>query len=104
MSVHIDISSRFASPRAAGSSSIGSPWTIFKQQSSFVWMQKHQQQLWQRGYFDRVLREEDDTRTVARYLLDNPVRAGIVAEPRSYPFLGSMVMDLSDLLESVRKM
>jgi REP element-mobilizing transposase RayT len=77
---------------------------IFKQQSSFACRQKHEQQLWQRGYYDRVLREEDDTFAVARYLLNNPVRAGIVAAPRDFPFLGSMVMDLGDLLESVRKM
>jgi hypothetical protein len=31
--------------------------------------------LWQEGYFDRVLREEDDVFDVARYVLKNPVRA-----------------------------
>jgi putative transposase len=76
---------------------------VFKQQSSFAWRRQHEQQLWQRGYFDRVLREEDDTVTVARYVLNNPVRAGIVAAPDQYPFLGSLTMDLRDLLESVRR-
>ena len=76
---------------------------IFKQQSSFAWLMAHEQPLWQRGYFDRVLREEDDTVTVARYILDNPVRAGIVDTPDQYLFLGSFAMDLRDLLESVRR-
>ena len=75
---------------------------VFKQQSSFAWRQEHEEQLWQRGYFDRVLREEEDTVTVARYVLDNPVRARIVESPQDYPYLGSLVMELEDLIDSVR--
>jgi putative transposase len=76
---------------------------IFKQQSSYAWLQTHERPLWQRGYFDRVLREEDDTVTVARYILDNPIRAGIVDAPEEYRYLGSLTMELEDLLESVRR-
>jgi putative transposase len=57
--------------------------------------------LWQEGYFDHVLRAEEDARQVARYILDNPVRAGLVAHPSEYPFLGSGVWDLKDLLSGV---
>ncbi|MFV3288985.1 REP-associated tyrosine transposase [Pseudomonas sp. NY11955] len=42
-------------------------------------------QVWQRGYHDRALRREDDTRKVARYLIANPLRAGLVAQIGDYP-------------------
>jgi putative transposase len=57
--------------------------------------------LWQEGYYERVLRKEDDARKVARYILENPVRAGFVAMPGDYPFLGSDVWTLEELLTSV---
>ena len=57
--------------------------------------------LWQEGYFDHVLRAEEDARCVARYILDNPVRAGLVTHPSEYPFLGSGVWELKDLLYGI---
>ena len=35
---------------------------------------------------------------MARYVLNNPVRAGLVADVRKYPFLGSMKYSLEQLL------
>ena len=75
---------------------------IFKQRSAFRWRREHGTVLWQRGYFERVLREDEDTLGVARYLLENPVRAGIVVRPEDYPYLGSMTVALRDLLYSVQ--
>src|SRR5436853_5893065 len=40
---------------------------VFKQQTSFAWKRRYGGALWQRGYFDHVLREEEDTFAVARY-------------------------------------
>jgi putative transposase len=37
---------------------------------------------WQDGYFDHVLRASERTNVVVRYVLDNPVRAGLVARGR----------------------
>lgn len=42
-------------------------------------------QLWQRGYHDRAARREDDLRAMARYIIANPIRAGIVSSARDYP-------------------
>ena len=42
--------------------------------------------VWQRGFHDRALREEEDLKTVARYVIANPVRAGLVNSIRDYPF------------------
>ena len=36
------------------------------------------------------MRDEEATLEIARYILANPVRGGLVAEPREYPFSGSV--------------
>ncbi len=75
---------------------------LFKQRSSFHWKREAGAPLWQRGYFEHVLRAEEDTFDVARYILNNPVRAGLVSTPEDYPFLGSLTMTVRDLLYSVQ--
>ncbi|WP_417705540.1 REP-associated tyrosine transposase [Pseudomonas sp.] len=41
--------------------------------------------LWQHGFHDRALRQEEDLQTVARYVIANPVRAGLVKRVAEYP-------------------
>jgi REP element-mobilizing transposase RayT len=41
-------------------------------------------QRWQKGFHDRALRREEDLPAVARYVVANPVRAGIVQRVGSY--------------------
>ena len=41
--------------------------------------------LWQSGYHDHALREDEDVKNVARYIVANPVRAGLVAKLGNYP-------------------
>ncbi len=41
---------------------------------------------WQKGFYDRAIRKEEDLEDVARYIVMNPVRAGIVKSVRTYPF------------------
>jgi len=43
-------------------------------------------QIWQRGFHDRALRKEDDVKKVARYIVANPLRAGLVESIGDYPF------------------
>ena len=45
---------------------------------------------WQEGYYERVLRSDQATNVVVRYVLENPVRAGMVARAEDYPFGGAM--------------
>ena len=47
--------------------------------------------LWDKGYYDRVLRDSEATEAVAPYILANPVRAGLVKSIEDYPFLGSSI-------------
>ena len=42
--------------------------------------------VWQRGYHDRAIRREESLRTVARYVVANPIRAGLVQRIGDYPF------------------
>jgi len=53
--------------------------------------------LWQRGFYDRVLRENEPVRHVAKYILGNPVRAGIAESIETYPFSGSFIFDPGEL-------
>ena len=41
--------------------------------------------LWQKGYFDRALRREEDLKAMARYIVANPLRAGLVEHIGHYP-------------------
>ena len=75
---------------------------IFKQRSAFRWKERHGSALWQRSYYEHVLRNEEDTIGVARYLLENPVRAGLVERPEDYPYLGSLTVSVRELLYSVQ--
>jgi putative transposase len=40
--------------------------------------------VWQRGFHDRAVRHEEDLPTVARYVVANPVRAGLVQRVGAY--------------------
>ncbi|MCG6116816.1 MAG: transposase [Aquimonas sp.] len=49
--------------------------------------------LWQRGFRDRALRSEDSLLRAARYVLDNPVRAGLVNHWSVWPHRGGRLID-----------
>ncbi|MBP3983772.1 transposase [Pseudoxanthomonas helianthi] len=42
--------------------------------------------LWQAGYYDHRLRDERDLHAQARYLVENPLRKGLVERVEDYPF------------------
>jgi len=41
--------------------------------------------IWQSGFHDHALRREEDIRSIARYIVANPVRAGLVDDIGLYP-------------------
>lgn len=45
---------------------------------------------WQRGFFDHVLRSRESYAEKWRYVLENPVRAGLVNEAREWPYQGEI--------------
>lgn len=42
-------------------------------------------EIWQAGYHDHALRKDEDIQACARYLIANPLRAGLVRSVRDYP-------------------
>jgi REP element-mobilizing transposase RayT len=48
---------------------------------------------WQRSLWDHGLRTTEDVHAAVTYILENPVRAGLVRNRREYPLNGSMVWD-----------
>ena len=75
---------------------------LAKQYSGFYYKKQHRRRLWQRYGFERVLRNDEATLAVARYIIENPVRAELVSDPRDYPFLGSAVYSLEEILSAVQ--
>lgn len=49
--------------------------------------------LWQKGFYDHVLRPGERENAVAWYIFNNPVRKGLVAEPTAWPHSGSWMFD-----------
>ena len=43
------------------------------------------QAVWQRGFYDHALRGDEDLRDVARYVIANPLRSGLVKSVGEYP-------------------
>jgi len=43
------------------------------------------ERIWQTGFHDHALRREEDLATLARYIVANPVRAGLVQRVGDYP-------------------
>ena len=74
--------------------------SLAKQHSGYSTRDRVRPRLWQKGYFERVLREDDDAFNVARYVVQNPVRAGLVRSPADYPFTGSTILTREQLIES----
>jgi REP element-mobilizing transposase RayT len=72
-----------------------------KQRSSHRFAQERGEQLWQTSYFDHTLRPDEKPREVMRYIITNPVRAGIVCDVRDYEYWGSQVYGWEELLEYV---
>jgi putative transposase len=71
-----------------------------KQHSAYAFRKATQQKLWQPSYYDRILRDEEETLRVARYIFENPVRKGIVDTPKDYAFLGSMRYTIEQILDA----
>jgi len=59
-----------------------------KQFSGFHYKRQFGCRLWQRYGYERVLRSQELTLDVARYIVANPVRAGLASTIDQYPFAG----------------
>jgi putative transposase len=71
-----------------------------KQFSGFYYSKRFRKPLWQRYGYERVLRTEEDTLGVAKYILENPVRGGLVQSPQDYEFSGSTRYSVQEILDA----
>ena len=71
----------------------------FKQTSSFDFSRGGNGRLWQAGCYEHILRDDEATLAVARYILENPVRAGLTQSFRDYPFSGSQAFALEQFTD-----
>ena len=62
--------------------------------TKLAWQHGYRGAIWQRSFYDHFLRRDEDCLVVARYIVDNPVRKGIVEHWGDYPFSGSLVYEL----------
>jgi putative transposase len=73
-----------------------------KQFTGFYFKQTFSERLWQRYGYEHVIRDDETTAKVVRYVLENPVRAQLVATVAEYPFVGSSEYSLEQLLDCCR--
>ena len=62
----------------------------FKQLTGYRFKKETGKSLWQKSYYDHILRKEEDVVNVVKYILGNPVRKGLVENADEYPFSGSL--------------
>jgi len=52
------------------------------------WRLGYRGPLWQARYYDHIVRRSEDGTHIAQYILENPVRKGLVQEADAYPWSG----------------
>ena len=69
---------------------------MFKQKTGY-WLGKNFPEIkWQKDYYDHILRKQENLDINIKYILNNPVRAGLVDYWNQYPFKGSTVYNLDE--------
>jgi putative transposase len=64
----------------------------FKQATGYACRARIRRPLWEKSFYDHILRSGDSVEGVAWYIWMNPVRKGLCREPREYPFSGSFIL------------
>lgn len=55
-----------------------------------MWKLGWEGKVWQERFHDHILRDTDDPTTIATYILENPIRAGLSTNDKPYPFCGTL--------------
>jgi putative transposase len=72
---------------------------LFKQKTAYYFKQKTGASLWQKSYYDHLLRENEAINGVAGYIFENPLRKKLTNDIRDYAFSGSFVFDIKEFYE-----
>jgi putative transposase len=72
---------------------------LAKQYSGFYYARRDAgTRLWQRYGHDRIIRDDVELLDRIRYVVNNPVAAGLVKTPEEYPYLGSECWTTAELI------
>ena len=66
----------------------------FKGQGCALLRKSGNHAIWQKGFYDQILRTGEEQSAAAAYIFENPIRAGLSKDVFSYPFSGSLLFDL----------
>jgi REP element-mobilizing transposase RayT len=70
-----------------------------KQYTGFYFKKEFGQRLWQHYGYEHIIRSEETTSTIVRYVLENPIRGGLASNVDEYPFIGSSEYTREQLIE-----
>jgi len=73
----------------------------FKKASGYWLRMNHPAIKWQKDFYDHVVRKSEDLGAQIRYVLENPVRRGLVKNWWEYPFCGAIGCDLKEVTDSL---
>ena len=72
---------------------------LAKQYSGFYFKKAFNQRVWQRYGRDQLVRDGEDVKAIAQYIIENPVQAGLVTSVDQYPFIGSHIFAREELIK-----
>ena len=67
----------------------------FKQRTGYYFQRQTGRKLWQKSFFDRGVRSDEDLQTTAEYIRGNPVTDGLADEAGQYEWAGSFEWNLA---------
>ena len=72
----------------------------FKQRTGY-WFSKNSQAAWQRDFHDHIVRDDESLANHVWYIVNNPVRRGLVERWENYAYTGSIGVDLREVLSDL---
>jgi len=66
---------------------------VFKQRTAHEFTNLRSARLWQKRYYDHILRPNEPAEAPACYIWSNPLRKNLCTNPREYPLAGSQTID-----------
>ena len=75
---------------------------MFKQRTAHRFRRSDRAGLWQSGFYEHVLRDDEASLAVTAYILANPIRAGLCQNIADYPFSGSSRYGMAELADAVQ--
>jgi hypothetical protein len=72
--------------------------SLAKQRAAYTFGQLREEPLWQPSFYDHVLRDDESDLPFIRYILENPLRSGLVDRIEDYPFVETAAMPVSETI------